>query len=119
LGPAGELAGLLGADCTLLRVVELPEAAARDSREEAEARAYLGRVAGRLRERGLRAQARVVVGTGAAEAIVVEAQALKGAVIALATHGRGGLRRAVLGSIADRVIRGASCPVLVCRPAAG
>ena len=36
--------------------------------------------------------------------------------IALATRGRGGLARLFRGSVADRVIRGASVPVLVYRP---
>jgi nucleotide-binding universal stress UspA family protein len=36
--------------------------------------------------------------------------------IVMTTHGRGGLRRAWLGSVADAVIRGAPCPVLVMRP---
>jgi len=35
--------------------------------------------------------------------------------IAIGTHGRGGLERALLGSVADRVIRLASCPVLTVR----
>jgi hypothetical protein len=38
--------------------------------------------------------------------------------IALATHGRGGLRRRLLGSVADKVVRGTSAPVLVYRPVA-
>jgi len=36
--------------------------------------------------------------------------------VALATHGRGGVRRLVLGSVADKLIRGAEQPVLVVRP---
>ena len=32
--------------------------------------------------------------------------------IAIGTHGRGGLSRTLLGSVADRVVRLASCPVL-------
>lgn len=36
--------------------------------------------------------------------------------IAMATHGRGGLKRMVLGSVADEVIRNADIPVLVYRP---
>ena len=36
--------------------------------------------------------------------------------IALATHGRGGLRRLVLGSIADKLVRTGEVPVLVTRP---
>jgi nucleotide-binding universal stress UspA family protein len=38
-------------------------------------------------------------------------------VIAMGTHGRGGLRRTLLGSVADKVIRGSGLPVLVCRRA--
>lgn len=36
--------------------------------------------------------------------------------IAMATHGRGAVRRALLGSIADTLVRSASCPVLLARP---
>ena len=35
--------------------------------------------------------------------------------IAIGTHGRGGLNRLMLGSVCDRVIRLASCPVLAVR----
>ena len=31
-------------------------------------------------------------------------------------HGRGGLKRLLLGSVADKVLRGATTPVLVYRP---
>jgi nucleotide-binding universal stress UspA family protein len=30
----------------------------------------------------------------------------------MATHGRSGLRRMVLGSVAEQVVRSADCPVL-------
>jgi nucleotide-binding universal stress UspA family protein len=36
--------------------------------------------------------------------------------IVMATHGRGGLARAVLGSVADAVVHSVSCPVLLARP---
>jgi nucleotide-binding universal stress UspA family protein len=32
------------------------------------------------------------------------------------TRGRGGLRRAVLGSVSDHVVRNAPCPVVVVGP---
>jgi hypothetical protein len=35
----------------------------------------------------------------------------------VATHGMGGLKRLVLGSVADKMVRGAQVPVLVVRPA--
>jgi len=43
-------------------------------------------------------------------------EALSRNLIALATCGRGGLRRMVLGSVADKVIRGASTPALLYHP---
>ena len=36
--------------------------------------------------------------------------------IVIGTHGRGGIARFMLGSVADRVIRAAPCPVLAVRP---
>jgi len=109
LEPAVDLARLLEAECTLLRVV--------DPSEATEARAYLEGIAERLCAEGLAVEERVVVARHADEVILEEARKLPNAVIALATHGRGGVRRMLLGSIADKVIHRASCPVLVYHPA--
>ena len=38
--------------------------------------------------------------------------------IAIETHGRGGLSRLLLGSVADKVIRGSTLPILVHKPKA-
>jgi nucleotide-binding universal stress UspA family protein len=35
--------------------------------------------------------------------------------IVMGTHGRGGVQRLMLGSVADRVLRTATCPILVVR----
>jgi len=51
----------------------------------------------------------------AAEAIVESAALEKNTLIAMATHGRSGLDRWLLGSIAEKVLRGASNPVLLVR----
>jgi nucleotide-binding universal stress UspA family protein len=83
---------------------------------QAEARTYLGGVAERLRAQSLRVQTRVVVHMQPAVAILDQCLDLPSSMIALATHGRGGLSRALLGSVADKVIRGATTPVLVYRP---
>jgi nucleotide-binding universal stress UspA family protein len=119
LEPALELARLMEARCTLLRVVESCSSPAdRGSDgppERAPAETYLNRVAGRLREKGLRIRTRVVVARHAAEAILEEAEAQASNLIALATHGRGGFKRMLLGSVADKVLRGASTLVLVQR----
>jgi nucleotide-binding universal stress UspA family protein len=50
-----------------------------------------------------------------AEAIVTRARDLGADLIAMTTHGRGGLGRAVFGSVADEVLRHAPCPVLLVR----
>ena len=36
--------------------------------------------------------------------------------IVMATHGRGGVARLMMGSVTERVVRGAPCPVLTLRP---
>jgi nucleotide-binding universal stress UspA family protein len=41
------------------------------------------------------------------------AASLPASVIVLGTRGRGGLRRAVLGSVSDHLVRNAPCPVVV------
>jgi nucleotide-binding universal stress UspA family protein len=116
-----DLARLMEARCHLLRVVEAgPDAAARAGAalqtQQEEAGAYLEQVAGRVRAQGLAVQTQVVVAPRAAEAILAAPQATSDSLIALATHGRGGVRRLLLGSVADKVIRGTSGPVLVYRP---
>jgi nucleotide-binding universal stress UspA family protein len=51
----------------------------------------------------------------AADAIIELAAAEKQTLIAMATHGRSGLDRWLLGSVAEKVLRGASNPMLVVR----
>jgi nucleotide-binding universal stress UspA family protein len=122
LEPALDLARLTEGRCSLLRVVESRSSPAdRGSGgppDRTPAEAYLERVAAKVREQGLHVRTRVVVARHAAEAILEEARAQASTLIALATHGRGGLKRLLLGSVADRLIRAASSPVLVYRPAA-
>ena len=60
--------------------------------------------------------ARCTIQTGsAAEAIINYAATDKQTLIALATHGRSGLNRWLLGSVAEKVLRGGSNPTLVVR----
>jgi nucleotide-binding universal stress UspA family protein len=129
LEPALALGRLAQADYTLLGVIEsalVPEYAIAghllEEREDVatppqqmKVQAYLNRVADRLRGRSLHVKTRVLLNQPAA-AILQEAHRHPGGLIALATHGRRGLKRMLLGSIADKVIRGATSPVLVYRP---
>jgi nucleotide-binding universal stress UspA family protein len=54
----------------------------------------------------------------AATAIVHHAEQIKADVIVMGTHGRSGLPYILLGSVAEKVARAASCPVLTIRPEA-
>jgi nucleotide-binding universal stress UspA family protein len=116
LEPALALVELMGAKCCLFRVVEPVGKPATLNRRQEDARAYLEQVAQPYQARSLPVHTRVAVHSHPAAAILDEAQALRIDLIALATHGRGGLKRLLLGSVADKVLRGASIPVLVRRP---
>jgi universal stress protein A len=83
-----------------------------DARHQAE------RSLARLRDRHRRAgtRCRAVLATGQpASAIVESARKLRADWIVLGTHGRGGVAHLLLGSVAERVVRTAGCPVLTVR----
>lgn len=66
---------------------------------------------------GARVPYEIHVRTGDPSAEVLFAAKQLGAeLIVMATHGRKGLRRLVMGSVAERVVREAPCPVLTIRP---
>ena len=67
---------------------------------------------------GLKASANVRSGSPSQQ-IVEEASEIDGSIIVMASHGSGGLKRWVVGSIADKVIRSARRPVLVIPPKTG
>jgi nucleotide-binding universal stress UspA family protein len=73
---------------------------------------YLNGVALGLGEEGIRAEG-LVTGSGPARTIVRVSQDDRTDLIMLATHGRGGFDRFMLGSVADRVIQNMSCPVFL------
>jgi len=130
LEPAIALGCVTEADYVLLRIVEpcrwsergplVAELLGTDhpqyEQRKDEARAYLDSVAERLHCKGLHVQTRVAVGNSAPAAILDAVGDRNSDLIAVATHGRGGLKRAVLGSVADKIVRGTLAPVLVYRP---
>lgn len=61
------------------------------------------------------AEHQVLVGD-AATAICDYASERSAAAIIVGSHGRGGFKRAVLGSVSDHVVRHAPCPVIVVGP---
>ncbi len=128
LEEAAELAGRFAAELTLVHVHVPPSHAAADvltgvpdvARQEAHDlerlvsgwRTDAERLAGR--------PVRVAVLSGEpADEIVKFARENALDLVVVATHGRRGLRRLVLGSVAERVVRTAPCPVLAVRPVEG
>lgn len=137
LEPAVALGELMGADYTLLRVLRpvapfhyppagasagaLPEGMSQQLKRvetdiRLKAQEYLDEVAGRLRGRLLRIRTQVVEESQPALAVIEAARQLPADMIAMQTHGRRGLSRLVLGSVADKVLRGTPVPLLVQRP---
>ncbi len=80
--------------------------------EPAELRARLEQV--RPVDVGVAVRHRLLSGT-TADAILTAAAEEKADLIVMGTHGRGGLSRVLLGSVAEHVLRNASCPVLTVR----
>lgn len=92
--------------------VEQFTARARQDAEES-----LARVAAALRASGVRATTHVVVDADVPAQEILDFIAEHAIdVVTLATRGRSAIGRAILGSVADKVLRGAHIPVLVYRP---
>ena len=131
LAPALTLGALFDAEYTLVQVVEAigsanaqgspvppPREQAAIAQHHRDAEHYLETLAVPLRADGYRITTQLVVDPHPALAILRAAGEQRSDVIALATHGRGGVRRLLLGSVADKVLRGADRPVLLYRPPA-
>lgn len=83
-----------------------------------ESHARLKRTAVSLRSDGIMVETKVLEGNPA-EAILGEVEEVPDALVAIATHGRSGLRRWALGSVTDKVIRHSERPVFVVRAQEG
>lgn len=135
LEPAVTLGKLMQADYTLLRVIEFmipanysPESPVGVDHEllellQVDAQTYLDKVAGRLQEQiGVsgdtpsQVRTRIVFNYQPAMAILEEVGQHGIDLIAMETHGEGGLTRLLIGSVADKVLRGTSTPILLHRP---
>ena len=71
----------------------------------------LARGADRFRKAGLACTTKIVEGS-ASTAIAARGEEIGADLIVVGTHGRTGLAHAMLGTVAERVVRRASCPVL-------
>jgi nucleotide-binding universal stress UspA family protein len=115
-----DLASKLGAHVTVMHAYEIPTFAYPEgvaltaevvSNIRRAAQTALDGVAARSRRPGLEVQALLRQGPAWSE-IDASAKDMHADLIVMGTHGRHGLARALLGSVAERVVRTAPCPVL-------
>jgi nucleotide-binding universal stress UspA family protein len=105
------------AEIALLRVVAPEANGAAGGRGPAAV--YLDEVADRLERRGCRVSTTVVVSDSPAQAILDQARPEATDCVALATRGSLGVKRLMLGSVTDKVVRGSEVPVLALHPPLG
>jgi nucleotide-binding universal stress UspA family protein len=124
---ARELAQTFGATLVLLHVVELPPSPIEGLPpsqlggtllEDLEQQATSNLAQVLAKEAEVTVVRRVVVGIPYRR-IVEVAEAEKVDLIVMATHGRTGFSHLFMGSVAERVVRTAPCPVLTIRPTGG
>jgi nucleotide-binding universal stress UspA family protein len=124
LAPASELARATGAALSLVQIVpsvgeadsRIGRAAGGATRPDTEAALYLERLAERLGKEGVEAQSWVVANVDPAAGILTAAVERSADLIVMATHGRGGIERVILGSVADDVLRKTTLPLALVRP---
>jgi nucleotide-binding universal stress UspA family protein len=127
LSTVSNWAQALDVEVTLIRAFEFPASAYYGSeddlpdydafREKArkEAADYLREKANVLVATGVRTVSTLTLEGPAAEEIIGFAQTAPCAVIAMSTHGRSGIRRWMLGSVTEKVVRHGDDPVLIVR----
>lgn len=84
-----------------------------NSLEEAEK--YLAHTCSQLRQQGYDVAYRVAEGTVVADRLLDLIEDVEADVVVMSTHGRSGLGRWLLGSVADKLIHHASVPILLIR----
>lgn len=82
---------------------------------EAETLSYMQSARGKLQKAGCRASFLIRQGA-TAETILQTASEIKADVIVMSTHGRSGIQRWLLGSVADRIVTHSHIPVMLIRP---
>ncbi len=114
------------ADISLVRVVEpttdeIKKYAKRDliskisSKVKSESNKYFDKVRDYLKGPNVKITSNLLEGVPAVE-IVSEANKNPDTLIAMSTHGRSGVRRWMIGSVADKVVRESSVPLLLIKP---
>ncbi len=129
LPTSAAIAKVLGLEVVLCRAYELPASAYYGAEDylpnydalkvqvQDEARNYLDQKVEALKGMGLAKVSSVVLEGAGADEIIRFAQTHPDSLVAMCTHGRSGVKRWVLGSVTEKVVRHSGDPVLVVRAA--
>ena len=118
LDQAIEMAGACGSTLHLVHVVAVNDeymamGVGLEEKLSKEAVALVDQAMKKIKKAGVKSDSVIVHEEQPYRAIIAEAAKRKADLIVLGTHGRTGLPKILLGSVAQRVIGHASCPVLV------
>ncbi len=105
-----ELASRLGMSVILVQVLAIGDKALAED--------YLEKIGAQLKQKGVTVESRVIFGEAATE-IINLADEIHADVVAMSTHGRSGIGRWVLGSVAERVLYEGNTPLLLVRGTVG
>jgi nucleotide-binding universal stress UspA family protein len=125
LGQVAKVLRRKDSEVILLRVVDIPDVSRFEparraaygsvrGRERAQAHEYIHALAGRLAGQGVRARGLIAEGSAAAT-ILEQAAREEATLVAMTTHGRTGLARWLVGSVAEKIVRSSPIPVLLVR----
>ncbi len=90
-----------------------------ENQESQKAQEYLDKTADLLQQKGIQAKTAIVkpeLGKGIAESILDYSDNNNFDLLVMSTHGRSGISRFAMGSVADRVVRHSKVPVLIVAP---
>jgi len=115
-------AAALKGEVLLLRVPQVPDAEMYGAQvdeiqqmrleAEADAQAYLNRIAGMFEDAGVQTRT-FVRGSRPTQSIIELAEEESASMVMTATHGRSGLDRLFMGSVAERIVQHTHCPVFL------
>ena len=107
---AAELASRIGISVVLVQVLAIGDKTLAED--------YLEKIGAQLKQKGVTVESRVIFGEAATE-IINLADEIHADVVAMSTHGRSGIGRWILGSVAERVLYEGNTPLLLVRGTAG
>ena len=113
--PVATAGASIGVETAASSRLAVEAAEGEDHIHERQAKQYMRKKVREVTSEGIKAEHRVVFGDPY-ESIMDICKQEKADLVVMTTHGKSGLKRAILGSVADKIVRDARVPVLAIRP---